>query len=139
MIFVPTVSADTHDAILRTADSQRIPLTFCGRGEVELLDDVWLQVPRSISKSGYLLLPKGWCSDGASIPQIAQSFVGHPFADTVLIPALVHDHGCVHRHLPSPVVHWGFYQMNVWHGTTYQKSRAVYAAVRYFGPRWRMP
>ncbi len=132
------LTADDHLRVLAVADQHRIPLTFCGRGEVLTLGDVWLDVPHCIAPSGRLLLPSATRANAASIPRITWSVMGHPFMDDVLVPALGHDLlyqlGALCG-LARKAVDWGFYQMLLWWGATRRKAEAMYAAVRLFGAR----
>jgi hypothetical protein len=80
--------------------------------------------------------PKGFTSDGASIPQAFWSLVGGPWDGPYRNAAIVHDRYCVSRSEPSPAVHLMFYRACRASGVGKIKSKILYAAVRIGGPRW---
>jgi hypothetical protein len=80
--------------------------------------------------------PKGFISDGASIPQVFWSIVGGPWDGPYRNAAIVHDQYCVTKSEPSPDVHRMFYKACRAEGVTEVKAKALYAAVRIGGPKW---
>ena len=80
-------------------------LLMRGRMQMELLDN-YMQIFEDGSKC---VVPKGYITDGASIPKIAWSIVGSPYSRPYLYAAIVHDfryeaHGHVNslKYLKSP-------------------------------------
>lgn len=75
-------------------------------------------------------------TDGASIPQVAWSFIGGPFDGPYRDAAIVHDYYCIHRNKPWRAVHRMFYEASIVAGTDPVKAKVMYAAVYFAGPRW---
>ncbi|CAJ0810702.1 MULTISPECIES: DUF1353 domain-containing protein [Ralstonia] len=80
--------------------------------------------------------PKGFVSDGASIPKWAWSFVGGPLDDKYRNAAVIHDVGCVERKQKWEIVHLTFYNAMRAAGVSESLAKVMYAAVYHFGPRW---
>jgi hypothetical protein len=63
-----------------------------GNGCVEFADE-WQEIVWE--KTGFVVrIPRGYVSDGYSIPRLAWIFAGHPFGQEHMIPAFVHDYLC---------------------------------------------
>jgi len=77
----------------------------------------------------------GLVSDGASIPRVAQSLIGHPF-DEYLEAALIHDQLCRDRTLPARVAHRIFYEAMRAQDVAAWKARLMHAAVFARRPHW---
>ncbi len=82
------------------------------------------------------IAPKGFISDGASIPRAFWSIVGGPLDGPYRGPALVHDRYCETQSAPSHDVHRMFYLACRAAGVGAVKAKILYAAVRIGGPRW---
>lgn len=80
--------------------------------------------------------PRGSVIDGASIPQIAWSFIGGPYEDRYRPASVIHDVACVNKQRPWDAVHLAFYRAMRASGVGPKKAKIMYAAVYYFGPRW---
>lgn len=89
-------------------------LRVYGSGDVILkgvrgyrLDDL------SIVYDGYpsFVVPTNFEFDGASIPQILWSIVGHPFQVGFRRAAAVHDYALIHHNIPHKIAHKIFYQL----------------------------
>ena len=79
---------------------------------------------------------KGLKTDGATIPEWAQPFVGAPYDRSFLKAAVVHDHYC-DRHVRSwRSTHRAFYHMLIDLGVPKIKSKILYYAVFVGGPKW---
>ncbi len=83
--------------------------------------------------------PEGSRVDGASIPQIAWSFIGAPFEGKYRDASVLHDVACVERKRPWWDVHDMFYTGMLASGVDPVKAKIMYSAVYHFGPRWRVP
>lgn len=53
--------------------------------------------------------PSGWVVDGASIPQVAWTFIGGPFEGKYRNASVIHDVGCDQKLRPWEAVHEVFY------------------------------
>jgi len=80
--------------------------------------------------------PKGSIVDGASIPQLAWSFIGGPFEGQYRNASVIHDVACDERKRYWEDVHWAFYTGMLASGVGKIKAKIMYAAVYHFGPRW---
>jgi hypothetical protein len=98
----------------------------------ELLVDVTYTDPAGKMWSA----PKGFISDGASIPRAFWSIVGGPWDGPYRNAAIVHDHYCVTKSEPSLAVHRMFYAACRAEGVSEVKAKVLYTAVRIGGPRW---
>ncbi|RHX77471.1 DUF1353 domain-containing protein [Leptospira yasudae] len=75
-------------------------------------------------------------TDGASIPEWAQPFVGKPFDSTYLKAAVIHDHYCNRHVRPWYQTHRAFYDALIDLGVESKKAKAMYYAVLIGGPKW---
>ena len=87
----------------------------------------------------FWLAPKGFITDGASIPRIAWSFIGGPFEGQYRKAAIIHDVACVERTRSWQVTHRAFYTGMRAAGVDEADAKVMYAAVYHFGPRWAEP
>jgi len=82
-------------------------------------------------------VPKGAVVDGASIPQSLQLFVGTPFVGRYRRATVFHDFYCDTKLRQWKDVHEMFYYAMRADGVGRRQAQIMWAAVRYFGPRWR--
>jgi hypothetical protein len=82
-------------------------------------------------------VPAGAIVDGASIPQWAWSFMGGPFEGLYRAASVIHDFFCDTKRRPWKKTHIVFYEAMRRSGVSDFNSKVMWAAVRYFGPRWR--
>lgn len=80
--------------------------------------------------------PTGWVVEGASIPQVAWSFIGAPFEGKYRNASVIHDVGCDQKIRPWEAVHKVFYWAMRTSGVETWRAKIMYAAVYHFGPRW---
>jgi Protein of unknown function (DUF1353) len=80
--------------------------------------------------------PEGAIIDGASIPQVAWSFIGGPFEGVYRDASVIHDVACDQRSRPWKVVHEAFYDAMITSGVSPLKAKVMYGAVYHYGPRW---
>lgn len=83
-------------------------------------------------------VPKGAVVDGASIPQVFWSLIGGPFEGRYRDASVVHDYYCKVKTEPSDQVHEMFYYAMLANGVDSNKAGAMFYAVRWFGPNWRL-
>ena len=75
-------------------------------------------------------------TDGASIPNWAQPFIGGQFEKDFIKAAVIHDHYCV-RHVRSwRDTHWVFYDALLASGVPKAKALLMYYGVYLGGPKW---
>lgn len=79
---------------------------------------------------------KGYETDGASIPWVFWSIVGGPFEGDYRKAAVIHDWYCHQKSRPWQDVHRIFYYASRAEGVGEIKSKILYAAVMFGGPRW---
>ncbi len=87
-------------------------------------------------KNRLWLVPTGYKTDGASIPQIFWSIIGAPLTGTFRNAAIIHDYFCDRRAHSWQEVHQVFYKGMRAAGVSPQKAWVMYKAVYQFGPRW---
>lgn len=80
--------------------------------------------------------PKGYVTDGASIPRIFWSLVGGPFDEQYREVALIHDVYCDSQSKLWQDVYHIFYYTNRAAGISEFKLKVLYDAVRFGGLRW---
>ncbi|MFC3695492.1 DUF1353 domain-containing protein [Chenggangzhangella methanolivorans] len=78
----------------------------------------------------------GDVTDGASIPDWAQSIIGGPWDEAYLKAAVLHDHYCDRRTASWGDTHLMFYEALIELGVSVYKSKLMYYAVYVGGPRW---
>ena len=80
--------------------------------------------------------PKGYVTDGASIPKVFWSIIGAPFDGQYREAAVIHDEYCDSKTEPWKDVHRIFYYANRAAGVSEIKAKILYTAVRVAGPKW---
>jgi Protein of unknown function (DUF1353) len=80
--------------------------------------------------------PKDARGDGASIPRIFHSIVGSPLTGKYRDASIIHDWYCSTRTRTWETVHRVFFNAMVCSDVPMRKAKLMYAAVRYFGPKW---
>lgn len=83
-----------------------------------------------------VVVPIGYVTDGASIPRLFWSLIGHPFEGRFIRPALDHDIRCEFRVGPWRDVHRRFFATLKAEGIGWLRRSLMFLAVRFFGPRW---
>lgn len=80
--------------------------------------------------------PKGYETDGASIPKAFWSVVGGPFEGGYREAAVIHDWYCHSKTEPWKDVHRIFYYAARAANVSESKAKLLYTAVRVGGPKW---
>lgn len=80
--------------------------------------------------------PNGLETDGASIPNWAQPFIGGQFDEQYIKAAIIHDHYCWRHVRPWRKTHWAFYDALVSSNVPRSKALLMYFAVYLAGPKW---
>lgn len=75
-------------------------------------------------------------TDGASIPEWAQSYIGLPFDPNFIRAAVIHDHYCDRHVRPMLRTHWVFYDALKTSRVPERKAKIMYAAILIGGPKW---
>jgi hypothetical protein len=75
-------------------------------------------------------------TDGASIPRVAQIFVGDPYSGPYLDAAVIHDWFCAVRTEPYEEVHRMFYNAMIVSQVGETLAQIMYTAVCWKGPKW---
>jgi hypothetical protein len=83
-------------------------------------------------------VPAGAIVDGASIPRPLWTLIGSPWVGDHRNASVVHDHYCVTKSEPSEKVHRMFYHACIAGGVDRTKSKVMYYAVLWGGPRWEI-
>jgi hypothetical protein len=99
---------------------------------MKLLEDVTYIDP----KGKKWVAPKGYETDGASIPRVFWTFVGGPFEGAYREAAVIHDWYCDSKSEPWRDVHRIFYYAARAAGVPEATSKTLYMAVRVGGPKW---
>ena len=116
------------------------PGTFSGNPEVrfregrivELLRELRYRDPRRT----VWRVPRGFMSDGASIPRFLWSLAGGPLDGPYRDAALVHDCYCESMERTWAATHRVFYDAMRSRSLSQSDATKKYWAVFYFGPRW---
>ena len=82
--------------------------------------------------------PAGSLTDGASIPQIAWSFVSGPFEGRYRKAAVVHDAACRKEDRSWESAHLMFYHAMLTAQVDETQAKIMYGAVFHYGPRWEL-
>ena len=82
--------------------------------------------------------PRGSIINGASIPAALWTF-GPPYVGGYRFASVVHDHYCVTQSETWQDTHYMFYEACRAGGVGLVKSKAMWAAVHFGGPRWPAP
>jgi len=80
--------------------------------------------------------PKGYKTDGASIPRVLWSLVGSPFTGHYLKAAILHDVYCDLKSRDWRLVHNMFFEAMIASDVNVTQAKIMYYAVYRFGPRW---
>ena len=78
------------------------------------------------------IIPKGWCTDGASIPRALWWFAS-PFNGDYLPAAIIHDYLYLTQKISRARADAIFYTMMIQAGVGWLKATIMYFAVRMFG------
>jgi hypothetical protein len=81
-------------------------------------------------------VPKDAVINGASIPRFFWRVIGGPYEGKYRSASVVHDWFCTSKTMPAWVVHQMFYQACRAGGVGPIKAWLMWAAVRFFGPKW---
>ena len=104
-------------------------------GKVELQEPLYCVVWDAPGVHNRVEVPRGFVSDGASIPRLLWPILGPPIGDLHLIPAIVHDWLCVQartytqRVLADAV----FFALLKDYQVPYWKRALLYLGVRWYG------
>ncbi len=74
--------------------------------------------------------------DGASIPKFFWRVIGSPFVGLYRRPSVIHDAYCVRKSVSHSWTHKMFYEAMLADGVPKHKAKAMYWAVKAFGPKW---
>jgi hypothetical protein len=99
-----------------------------------LLQDFWYEDPLQRT----WLVPSGYETNGASIPQFFWTFVGGPWSGGYRNAAIEHDYFCEFIGPPSDEVHLMFYHAMLANGVAESKAYIMYQAVSIFGENWEI-
>jgi hypothetical protein len=84
--------------------------------------------------------PRGFIFNGASIPRALWTLGGYtPLSGKVQGPAIIHDFLCTKVMFTSRKVHGIFREGLIATGVSKLDAAVMYAAVKYFGPKWSEP
>lgn len=89
------------------------------------------------SHNNKIIITKGECTDGASIPSFLWSISGGPFEGKYRRAAVVHDFLCRTQILPWQRTHQIFYEAMLECGVSKIEALTKYLAVYSFGPKWK--
>ena len=109
-----------------------LPVDVLTDDTVRLREDVTFSVVNLCGVKLEIDVPKGFICDGASIPRIFWSLVGHPLSGGPLRAAIIHDALCVQsstraeRRFADTVFYWVLEQCCV----PYWRSLVLFLAVR---------
>jgi DNA-binding transcriptional regulator/RsmH inhibitor MraZ len=81
-------------------------------------------------------VPRGYVTDGASIPRFLWSLVGGPFTGIYLDAAIIHDYFCDNMKRSWQSTHRVFYEGMIARGVSKTQAQSFYYAVYNYGPRW---
>jgi hypothetical protein len=114
---------------------------FSGKAEITQVGDGvhWELLKQLVytDKDGYdWLAPKGYKTDGATIPRLLWPVVGSPFTDLYVNAAIIHDVYCDLKSRDWKKVHRTFYDAMIADGVSPIKAKIMYFAVYRFGPKW---
>ena len=84
-------------------------------------------------------VPRGFVSDGASIPWSLWSFIGGPFDGPHRDAAIIHDYFCHTKSRKWEDVHAMFLEAALRRGVPESTAQTMYAGILYGGPRWDAP
>lgn len=87
-------------------------------------------------RCGEIWVPVGYVSDGASIPRLFWSTVGHPFSPLFVRPALIHDIRCEFKVGSAKETHDEFLETLIREGVSRRRAKIIHRAVSWFGTTW---
>jgi hypothetical protein len=90
------------------------------------------------SKQETWSVPRGYRSDGASIPSGLWFIIGHPLTGSFWTPSAVHDFYCCMQNRPWERVHMVFYEGLLANRVEVVRAMTMWGAVRFFGPKWHI-
>ena len=114
---------------------------FSGQPVIKLMTDGFnVQLVEGLTFTDYnkrkWYVPSGSQTNGASIPRFL--WISYPpFTGKYRIAAIIHDHYCVIKDYSWQNVHRMFYDAMRAAGVDKTTAKAMYAAVYFFGPRWK--
>lgn len=82
--------------------------------------------------------PIGSVINGASIPRVLWTALSSPFCGQYRRASVIHDVFCQQKNRPHKAVHKMFYEAMLCSGVSPFKAKIMYAAVRFFGPKWKV-
>ncbi len=85
------------------------------------------------TSQGVVIIPKGFRTDGASIPKIFWPIIGHPFSGDFAVAAVVHDYLYTFQHGTRKDADQIFKELMIRYGTYKWKVKLMYPSVRIFG------
>lgn len=92
-----------------------------------------------VDKSGlHWDVPKGYVTNGASIPPSLWSVVGGPFDGPYRDAAVIHDYYCESKTRTSDQTHEMYYEAAIARGTSENIAKAMYAGIVLGGPTWEL-
>ena len=107
-------------------------------GKMSVADEHVVSVTTAGGITHTVTLPRGYVFDGASIPRLAWSMIGHPFDPSFLVAAAVHDWYCdqaaqTHDYQLRVIGDAVFFALLRRAGVSWLKRSAMYLAVRSYG------
>jgi uncharacterized protein DUF1353 len=88
------------------------------------------------SKGKSWVVPKGYVTNGVSVPRSFWSIFGSPLSSDYAIPVILHDYHVELRQSSPDEVNRMFYEAMRAVGVGEQKAKTLYYGVSQFGPRW---
>lgn len=140
------LSKSSSDVVLTQAKTPKMTIAtaygdFSGNIKAEWLENGQMRLLENFAyqdKKGTLwIAPKDAVVNGASIPSKFWGFIGGPFSGKYRKASVIHDVACVERKRPWPMVHRAFYTAMRAGDVSSTRAKIMYAAVRFFGPRWK--
>jgi len=134
LMLLPTLAMSADMSYGRFTNTVKVEWVRGDEGErrMRLLEDFGYIDP----KGRQWLAPKGYVTDGASIPRVFWSLAGAPFDGQYREAAVIHDMYCDTKSEPWQDVHRIFYYANRAAGVSELKSKILYSAVVAGGPKW---
>lgn len=121
-----------------TPDAQGLPVTFYLRRDGETIVVLQEDIVYDAGPLGRVTVPKGFESDGCSLPRLFWRMIGHPFDMAYLREAILHD--WLYRYQPCDrrTADKIFLAALLASGVGPVRSRAIYRGLRIGGwPTWR--
>ena len=130
--FTPTQTA--FGTWLSEADVRLVFPRRGGQMRVRLLASLVWQDP----DGDMFVVPRGYVSDGASVPKVLWSLSGGPFDEAYVRAAILHDWQCERRVQTSDQVHERFYRGMRADNVSWLVARSFYRVVLVRGPQWTL-